>query len=104
MASFAAVPETEIQSSGYVVATLEAAVWAFFTTGGFREGALKVVNLGDDADTVGAVYGGLAGAFYGVEDVPAEWMGGLMRRDLVDGVVEGVVRLVEEREVLDNRG
>lgn len=95
LASFALVPEAQIQSSGFVVATLEAALWSFFTTSGFREGGLKAVNLGDDADTVGAVYGGLAGAFYGVEDVPVEWMEGLMRRDLLDEVVEGVVKLVE---------
>lgn len=82
-----------------MVATLEAALWAFFTTDGFREGALKAVNLGDDADTVGAVYGGLAGAFYGIEDVPAEWIEGLVRRNMIDGVVEGVVRLVESGDV-----
>lgn len=79
-----------------MVHTLEAALWAFFTTESFREGALKVVNLGDDADTVGAVYGGLAGSFYGVEEVPGEWIEGLKRKDLVDGVVEGVVKLVEK--------
>lgn len=82
-----------------MVDTLEAALWCFFTTSGFREGALKAVNLGGDADTVGAVYGGLAGAFYGVEDVPVEWINGLMRKDLVDEVVKGVVKLVEENEV-----
>ena len=103
LASFALVSEAEIQSSGYVVATLEAALWSFFTTSGFREGALKAVNLGDDADTVGAVYGGLAGAFYGVEDIPTEWMDGLMRRDLVDEVVEGMVKLVEEIQALGGK-
>lgn len=87
--------EKEIKSTGFVVDTLEAALWGFFTTDGFREGALKVVNLGGDADTVGAVYGGLAGSFYGVESLPAEWMDGLVRKDLVEGVVEGVVGLVE---------
>lgn len=81
-----------------MVATLEAALWAFFTTDGFRAGALKAVNLGDDADTVGAVYGGIAGAFYGVEDVPVEWIEGLVRRKVVDEVVEGVVKLVESGE------
>ena len=59
---FIQTPESEIQSSGYVVHTLEAALWGFFSTSTFQEGALKVVNLGDDADTVGAVYGGLSGA------------------------------------------
>ena len=45
---------------------MEAALWAFYTTSSFKEGALAAVNLGDDADTVGAIYGQLAGAFYGV--------------------------------------
>ncbi len=80
------------------MATLEAALWAFFTTDDFRAGALKAVNLGDDADTVGAVYGGLAGAFYGVEAIPVEWMEGLVKRDLIDDVVQSLVGLVESGE------
>jgi ADP-ribosylglycohydrolase len=97
-ASFELVPEARIESSGFVVATLEAALWAFFTTDDFRAGALKAVNLGDDADTVGAVYGGLAGAFYGVEAIPVEWMEGLVKRDLIDDVVQSLVGLVESGE------
>ncbi|MCJ1467460.1 hypothetical protein MMC07_006085 [Pseudocyphellaria aurata] len=95
LASFAAVDADDIQSSGYVVHTLDAALWAFLTTDDFRQGALKAVNLGHDADTVGAVYGGAAGAFYGVENVPKEWIEGLVQRELVEDVIEGVVRLVE---------
>ena len=93
--SFARTPEDQIQSSGYVLHTLEAALWAFFTTTSFAEGALKVVNLGDDADTVGAVYGGLAGAFYGFEAIPKDWVNGLERKDILDEVVEGLVKLVD---------
>ena len=63
----------EIRGKGYVVDTLEAVLWAFHHTGDFREGALRVVNLGDDADTTGAVYGQIAGAFYGADSIPAEW-------------------------------
>ena len=63
VASFEAVKEQDISSSGYVVHTLEASLWAFFTTNTFEEGALKVVNLGNDADTVGAVYGGIVCTF-----------------------------------------
>ena len=93
LASFKQVSETDISSSGYVVHSLEASLWAFFTTDTFREGALKVVNLGDDADTVGAIYGGLAGAFYGIENVPDEWLNKLQRKDIVDEVSEGLVKL-----------
>ena len=56
-----------------MVDTLEAVLWAFFHTEDFREGALKVVNLGDDADTTGAIFGQIAGAHYGVESIPAQW-------------------------------
>ncbi len=55
----------EIMGSGYVVKCLEAALWAFYNTNSFREGCLLAVNLGDDADTTGAVFGQLAGAYYG---------------------------------------
>ena len=51
----------------------EAVLWAFFHTEDFRQGALDVVNLGDDADTTGAIFGQIAGAHYGVESIPAEW-------------------------------
>ena len=63
----------EIEGSGYVVRSLEAALWAFARGESFREGALLAANLGDDADTTGAVYGQLAGAHYGEAGIPAEW-------------------------------
>ncbi|OAL38377.1 hypothetical protein AYO20_02436 [Fonsecaea nubica] len=91
LASFHDKPAAEIRSSGYVVDSLEAALWAFFTTSSFREGAVRVVNLGDDADTVGAIYGGLAGAFYGDEEIPEEWLRDMKRLDLVEDVVREIV-------------
>ena len=63
----------DIRGTGYVVESLEAALWAFHRSRDFREGALMAVNLGDDADTTGAIYGQIAGAHYGVEAMPAEW-------------------------------
>ena len=64
---------SQIKSSGYVIDTLEAAMWAVDTTTDFRSALLLAVNLGDDADTVGAVTGQLAGARYGLEGIPATW-------------------------------
>ena len=93
--SWAAVPEMDISSSGYVVHSLEASLWAFFTSASFQGGALKVVNLGNDADTVGAIYGGIAGAFHGIESIPQEWIQGLEARALVERVVEGVVAMID---------
>lgn len=84
--------EGEISSSGYVLDSLEAALWAFFTTGSFREGTIKVVNLGDDADTVGAIFGGLAGAYYGEEAIPEDWLKEMKRLDLVEDVAQQIVK------------
>ncbi len=72
-----------IRGSGYVVDSLEAALWAFYQSHSFREGCLLAVNLGDDADTTGAVYGQLAGAFYGQLDLPSEWRAKLAKRSLL---------------------
>ena len=65
---------SQISSSGYVIDTLEAALWAFYRNENFRSGALEAVNLADDSDTVGAVYGQLAGAFYGEMELPFDWI------------------------------
>lgn len=66
-------PPREIKGSGYVVESLEAALWAFHHGATFLGGLYLAVNLGDDADTTGAVYGQLAGAFYGVEEIPPDF-------------------------------
>ena len=66
--------------------TLEAALWAFATTDDFASGALAAVNLGEDADTTGAVYGQIAGAYYGASGIPAEWVGRVAKREEIEGV------------------
>jgi ADP-ribosylglycohydrolase len=78
----------EIAGTGYVVRSLEAAMWAFYRGGSFREGCLLAVNLGDDADTTGAVYGQLAGAFYGEQAIPEDWRSRLALRGLVESLGE----------------
>lgn len=72
-------PRDSISSSGFVIHTLEAALWAVDTTSSFAEALLRAVNLGDDADSVGAVAGQLAGARYGSGAIPADW-----RRELFE--------------------
>jgi ADP-ribosyl-[dinitrogen reductase] hydrolase len=71
--AFKRLDPPEIIGNGYVVKSLEAALWAFYNSESFKEGLLLAVNLGNDADTTGAVYGQIAGAYYGVEDIPEEW-------------------------------
>lgn len=63
----------QIKGTGYVVRSLEAALWAFFHSEDFRSGCLLAANLGDDADTTAAIYGQLAGAYYGEEAIPRQW-------------------------------
>ena len=76
--SFKIKQPPEIKGTGFVVKSLEAALWAFYHTNNFRDGALNAVNLGDDADTTGAVYGQLTGMLY---DIPKEWIQLISLRD-----------------------
>lgn len=80
----------QIRGSGYVVHTLEAALWALNASDDFQSGLLKVVNLGEDADTTGAVYGQLAGAVYGVEAIPSAWVNKLAMHDLIEVYAGGL--------------
>ena len=86
--SFRAREPPEIRGSGYVVRSLEAAMWAFGRSESFREGCLLAVNLGDDADTTGAVYGQLAGAYYGERAIPQEWRSRLSHRELIASMAD----------------
>ena len=74
-------PLHEIQSSGYVVHTLEAALWCLLTTSCYKDAVLKAVNLGQDTDTTAAVTGGLAGIYYGFENIPSHWVAQIARKD-----------------------
>jgi ADP-ribosyl-[dinitrogen reductase] hydrolase len=82
----------EIRGTGYVVRSLEAALWAFDRSRSFREGALLAVNLGEDADTTGAVYGQLAGAYYGETAIPAEWRDRLAMREVIESYADRLCR------------
>jgi len=66
--------ESQIKGSGYVVESLEAALWAFETTDTYADAVLKAANLGDDADTTAAVCGQIAGAYYGLQGIPESWL------------------------------
>jgi len=82
-----------IKGSGYVVKSLEAALWAFYHSNSFKEGCLLAVYLGDDADTTGAVYGQLAGAYYGDLAVPPEWLKVLTMRSRIEQLAEQLFKL-----------
>ena len=86
--SFKEKSPPEIKGSGYVIDCLEAALWAFYKTESFGDGCLLAVNLGDDADTTGAVYGQLAGAYYGASGIPVEWLRTLTLQPLVESFAD----------------
>ena len=81
---FAKLPREQIKSSGYVVDTLEAALWCLLTTDSYRECVLKAANLGEDTDTVAAIAGGLAGALYGFSGIDGAWRQTLLRLDYIE--------------------
>ena len=81
--SFRQKSPPEVRGTGYVVHTLEAALWALHHGRSFRDGALLAVNLGEDADTTGAVYGQLAGAVFGLSGVPNTWIERLAMRGTI---------------------
>ena len=94
MGSYKTKIEDQIKSTGYVIHTLEAALWCFHTTNTFEEGAIKAVNLGDDADTSGAVYGQLAGAYYGFDAIPSRWLDKIVLSDIIIDIAD---KLYEKR-------
>ncbi len=79
-----------IRGSGYVIDSLEAALWCFVRTDSFESAVLKAVNLGDDADTTAAVCGQLAGAYYGEEGIPRGWLEKLALRAEIAGLADAL--------------
>jgi ADP-ribosyl-[dinitrogen reductase] hydrolase len=86
---------SEIHGSGYVVESLEAALWCFYQTTSFEDAILQAANLGDDADTTAAICGQIAGAFYGETNIPEKWLGKLHMRDEITKLAD---QLLETNE------
>jgi len=85
-----------IKGSGYAAECLEAALWSFYNSDSFEEGCLVAVNLGDDADTTGAVYGQLAGAYYGKMNIPAKWLEKLALCQKIELLADGLYESATE--------
>lgn len=83
--NFKELPENEIRSTGFVVDTLEAAVWCFLTTNNYSDCVLKAVNLGHDTDTIACVAGSIAGLYYG--EIPEEWIKTIKKKKLIDRII-----------------
>jgi hypothetical protein len=95
MGSFKRLEPPKIKGSGHAVRSLEAALWAFNKSTSFAHGALLAVNLGDDADTTGAVFGQVAGAFYGEEGIPLSWRSKLSMTDGIVGYADKLLELAQ---------
>ena len=91
--SYAHKQERDIRGSGYVVESLEAALWCFHTTHSYRDAVLRAVNLGDDADTTAAVCGQIAGAHYGRSGIPTDWLDQLHMRTEIETFADALQQL-----------
>lgn len=85
--------DAHVEGSGWVIDSLNAALWAFWNSDSFEEAVLKAVNLGDDADTTGAVCGQIAGAYYGYSKIPASLIDGLARKDMIDQYLNPLLKI-----------
>ncbi len=89
-ADFAALPESEIKSTGYVLSTLEASIWCFLNTDNYKDAVLKAVNLGGDTDTIAAITGGLAGLYYGYDNIPSNWCEKIAGQHLINNLLNKI--------------
>ena len=89
--------ESAIRGTGYVVESLEAALWCFLKADSFEQAILKAANLGDDADTTAAICGQVAGVWYGVSDIPSRW---IEKLTLGSAIAELAAQFARRREAV----
>jgi ADP-ribosylglycohydrolase len=82
--------EADISANGYVIHSLEASLWCFLNSNSYSEAVLKAVNLGDDTDTTAAITGGLAGIYYGMENIPSEWIETIAKKQKILDLAESL--------------
>jgi ADP-ribosyl-[dinitrogen reductase] hydrolase len=92
-------PREKVPNSGWCVDSLNAAMWAFNTTNTFEEGMIAAVNLGGDSDSIGAVYGQIAGAYYGFDTIPERWVKAVKTWEKLDVLIEKFLDAVEKKSV-----
>ncbi|HCW89755.1 MAG TPA: ADP-ribosylglycohydrolase, partial [Marinobacter sp.] len=91
-------PDALIKAKGYVVDTLEAALWCFSTTDTLEGALLQAANLGDDCDTVAAITGQLAGCYYGKSAIPGNWLNKLAEKDRIEELAIGLINLSNKND------
>ena len=88
--SLKGIPEGQIKSGGYVIESIEAALWCLLNTSSYEECVLKAVNLGHDTDTTAAIAGGLAGIYYGYDAIPEAWKHDIIRRQWIEDMCKAM--------------
>lgn len=101
LATFSQLEESEIKSTGYVVDSLEAAIWCLIKTQSYKECVLKAVNLGNDTDTIAAIAGGLAGVEYGYEGIPVEWIESIAKKEWIKALCNSSCENVKNAKKID---
>ncbi|KZS48959.1 hypothetical protein AWU65_02010 [Paenibacillus glucanolyticus] len=94
-------PEDAVLSTGYVVDTLEAAIWCFLKHDSYKDVVLAAVNLGGDTDTIGTIAGGLAGMAFGYNDIPRKWVLKIARKDDIEDLAKQVCEYIATRDTKD---
>lgn len=85
------LPRDEISSSGYVLSSLEASIWCILNTDSYNDCILKAVNLGFDTDTTACIVGGLAGIYYGYDNLPGEWIDTMVKKDYINEIIDNFI-------------
>lgn len=88
----------EVNNSGWAVSTVQAALWAFHSTQSFEDGMIAAVNLGGDADSIGAVYGQIAGSYYGFSAIPERWLAKIKDREKIEKLISDFLSVTETIE------
>lgn len=101
---FFEIPREEILSDGYVVHTLEAAIWCLGNSTSFKEAILKAVNLGEDTDTVAFITGTLAGMYYKLDEIPKEWLDKIARKEDIDKLLEQFFKFCANKAIIEEYG
>ncbi|WP_080874119.1 ADP-ribosylglycohydrolase family protein [Oceanobacillus timonensis] len=102
--NFFRTPENEISSDGYIVHTLEAAIWCLGNSTTYRETVLKAVNLGEDTDTVAAIAGTLAGMYYKMDEIPNEWLDKIVRKQDIDTFINQFYAFCANKAIIEEYG
>ena len=93
------LPRDEIKSGGYTISSLEASIWCLLNNKNYKDTILTAVNLGNDTDTTACIAGGLAGIYYGYEDIPADWINQLVERRKIESFVKKFSNLLHETSI-----